>query len=217
MTIEQIITVSASGIFTVISAVIAATSIRKYKKQKSYDLFTVKRLRTYDCIQKTYQELIAISSIDYINMATEVSCEKYLADYELTLSKLFGTLSTTEKQEYYLLKEYSVLQKLSKEYATSKTAEVELRLEEQRKRIKYFTDIYLWALWDYVQRLHIKNSEDEYHDFYEQQFKQIFERSKDLNASESTFFRDYRIDMLIDHCAVEEKCRKRRCKNRRNK
>lgn len=199
----------------IVAALIASINIRKYKEHKSYDLFTVKRLKTYDCILKAYQELMYISSVDYINMATSLSYEKYLAEYEILISKFNGVLSTVGKQEYYLLREYELLRKEVHNYIESPSTETKKALNDQRDRIKYFTDIYLWTLWNYIQRLHKKKSEDEYHDFYDEQFEKIFARSRDLNASETTLFKDYKIDMLIDHCLYKSECsRYLRCKRK---
>ena len=85
MSFEQIITIATvciSGTCTVIAALITITSISKYKTQRAYDLFTSRRLKMYDGIQKAYQELMALSSSDYIIMATAVSCDQFFADYE---------------------------------------------------------------------------------------------------------------------------------------
>ena len=213
---------SISGLFimlgTVGAAIIASLSIRTYKERKSYDLFTAKRLRTYDCALKTYQNLMAISASEYILKAISNSKEKYLADYEMAYAKLYGVLSTVGKQEYYLLREYELLRKEVHNYIESPTTETKKALNDQRDRIKYFTDIYLWTLWNYIQRLHKRKSEDEYHDFYDEQFEKIFARSRDLNASETTLFKDYKIDMLIDHCPYKSECsRYRRCKRKNKK
>lgn len=220
MTLDQVIASVLSCISTacaVVTAIFAITTIHKYKTQRAFDLFTAKRLKNYDSVLKAYQELMTLSSVDYINMATAASCDPFFADYEVASAKLSGSLSTTEKQEYYMLREYGVLQQRVKAYADSKTAEAAQELEEQRKRVLYFTDIYLWALWNYMQRLRTKKKEDDYHDFYEEQFQRVFNRSKELNASETSFFKDYKIDMLVDHCALERTCRKRCRYNKRNR
>lgn len=192
-----------SGILTMVGAIvatlIASINIRKYKEHKSYDLFTVKRLKTYDCILKAYQELMYISSVDYINMATSLSYEKYLAEYEILISKFNGLLSTTEEQECFLLHECRLLHKAVKDYIELKTAESEQTLIEQRNKVNYFMDIYIWTLWNYIQRLHKKNNEDKYHKLFDKQFEKIFKESQKLNKKRTDLFKCYQIDEANHH------------------
>ena len=130
---------------------------------------------------------MAISASEYILEAISNSKEKYLADYEMAYAKLYGVLSTVGKQEYYLLREYELLRKEVHNYVESPTEETKKALNDQRDRIKYFTDIYLWTLWNYIQRLHKKNNEDKYHKLFDKQFEKIFKESQKLNKKKQIF------------------------------
>lgn len=213
MELNQIIAPdSISGLLimigTVGAAVIASLSIKTYKEQKSYDFFTVKRLKTYDSTLNIYQEIMSISAPKYILEEISNSKEKYMANYESTYARIFGLLSTVGKQEYYLLREYEILRKEVYSYIDSPTPDNERQLNDQRDCIKYFTDIYLWALWNYIQRLHKMKDENQYHNFYDEQFEKIFERSREQNASDTVLFKKYKVDMLVDQCKYKHRCHK---------
>lgn len=203
MSWEQIISpTSIAGLLTMIGAVTAAmvalSGIKKYKEQKAYDLFTAKRLQNYDFILKTYQKIMSLSSIEYIDANTNVSSDNYFTELAATMAKLNGTLSSTEKQDYYLLFEFENLERLIKEYINDKSEDSVKALNEQRTLVKCFSDIYLWALWRYYQRLHSKKNDKFYHGFYEEQFVKVYNRSKALNEQKTTFFKKYAIEDLID-------------------
>ena len=202
MTWEQIISpISVSGFLTllgtVFAAIVAFISVKEYKEQKAYDLFTARRLQTYDHLLDVYREIMGITSIEYIDAATESSPKQYLADLGVALAKFSGTLSTTERQDGKLLEEYDALKDAIAAYIAAKSEKTLQALNEQRETVRYFTDVYLWALWRYYQRMHRKSSK-QYHEFYDEQFEKVFERSKGLNESKTVFFTKYNAEDLTD-------------------
>ncbi len=199
----QIIATLFSVTGTILASIVALRSVNLYKAQKAYDLFTARRLQNYEFLLGVYQELMAISTVDYIDMAVAESREKYLGNYEVTLAKLNGALSTTEKLDGYLLSEYNRLHDAVKEYVASKSAAAAQALNQQREHVKYFTDVFLWALWRYYQHLHEKKKNTNLHNDYDQQFEKVYQRSMGLNKEKTTFFKDYPIDLLVDHLSDE--------------
>ena len=85
-----------------------------------------------------------------------------------------------------------------KEYALSKTAEAERGLKEQRNKVHCFSDIYLWALWRYIQRLHKENDEDAYSASFDEQFQKTYENAIIMNPAVKEYFKEEPLKKLVN-------------------
>ena len=171
-------------------------------QSQSYEHMIRHRMDTYDTLQKQLAEMWRLTTPEFINKHRKRMTKLgYAMLLNGALSEIEILLSRTEKQEFLLLGECEKLKLAALEYWRHPKLQVKRHLLQKREVVFDFADIYMWSLWQYLQRLY-NNPKKKLHRLFDEEFAKTYEAAKKIrmaHTGRSHFFRKYdNADKLTD-------------------